>query len=94
MPDVRRGRRYEIRYTPAASRQVKKLPPEHAGRIKAAIEALADNPDPPGVELVKGPERHLRIRVGDYRVVYGLHVDVLVVLIVRVEHRSTVYRRR
>lgn len=74
MPDVRRGRRYEIRYTPAASRQVKKLPP--------------------GVELVKGPERHLRIRVGDYRVVYGLHVDVLVVLIVRVEHRSTVYRRR
>jgi mRNA interferase RelE/StbE len=56
-----------------------------------AIGQLADNPRPVGCKKLKGMSAW-RIRVGDYRVVYEIHDDVLVVLVVRVAHRREVYK--
>ena len=61
-------------------------------RIAAAIEALAGDPRPSGVTKLRGPEAFYRIRVGDYRVVYAIEDDGLLVLVVRVAHRREVYR--
>jgi mRNA interferase RelE/StbE len=63
-------------------------------RIQAKIDALAEEPRPRGVKKLKGPEGFLRLRVGDYRIVYSVHDDVLLVLVVRIGHRGDVYRKR
>lgn len=42
--------------------------------------------------MLHGPERFLRVRVGDYRIVYQIQDKILMVLIVRIGHRREVYR--
>ena len=60
-------------------------------RISRNINQLAANPRPSGCEKLKSYEAY-RIRVGDYRVVYKVHDDVLIVLVIGIGHRSKVYR--
>jgi mRNA interferase RelE/StbE len=60
-------------------------------RILQEIDRLSDTPRPPGCKKLKGRDAY-RIRVGDYRVVYEVRDDVLVVLVVRVAHRSEAYK--
>jgi mRNA interferase RelE/StbE len=64
------GLRYELRFRPAALRQLRKLDGQTARRIKNATEALRAEPRPHGVKALTGQHGWLRIRVGDYRVVY------------------------
>jgi len=61
-------------------------------RIDAAIQELAVNPRPPGCAKLQTGENAWRIRIGEYRVIYEVHDKVLVVLVIRVDHRSIVYR--
>jgi len=62
-------------------------------RIRKDIDSLAHNPRPPGATAMQGTERGLiRIRVGDYRVVYQVKDRELIVLVVRIGHRREVYR--
>ncbi len=60
-------------------------------RLGARIDALADDPRPPSATKLVGSE-YWRVRVGDYRVVYDIHDDELIVLVVRIAHRREVYR--
>ena len=84
---------YEVRFTPAADRQVDKLPRAVRPKIIARAEALADNPRPHGVKmLTNAAQGTYRVREGDYRIVYDIEDDVLLVLVVRVGHRREVYR--
>lgn len=87
-------RRYALRFQPSAARALRKLPRDVAARIKAATEALRENPRPQGVKALAGEHGFLRIRVGDYRIVYRVHDAELLVLVVRVAHRSSVYREK
>lgn len=84
--------RYSIRFVESAARSLKKLPAGPRVRIAARIEALADNPYPPGTRKMAGEERAYRIRIGDYRVVYDVLEDAIVVLVLRIGHRKDVYR--
>jgi len=61
-------------------------------RIVAAIGSLSDDPRPSGVEKLSGMKDRFRIRVGDFRVVYAIEDDALVVYVVKVGHRREVYR--
>jgi len=84
---------YEVRFTPAADRQVSKLPRAIRPKIISRAEALADDPRPPGVKMLTNAEHGTyRIRESDYRIVYDIEDDVLLVLVVRVGHRREVYR--
>lgn len=83
---------YNVKFAKGASKQFKKLSPEIQERIQIKIDELADNPRPNGVvKLVNGENRY-RIRVGDYRVLYIIFDDVLLVTVVKVGHRREVYR--
>lgn len=62
-------------------------------RIVDRISALADNPRPPGVEKLSGTKERYRVRQGNYRIVYEIQDDVLVVYIVRIGDRKDVYRK-
>lgn len=62
------------------------------GAAKTAIQELAEDPRPPGSLQLSGGDGEFRIRVGDYRIVYDVQDDELVVLVLRVGHRREVYR--
>ena len=55
--------------------------------MDARILALAEEPRALGAVKLQGAEGYFRIRVGDYRVVYAIEDDVLIVLVVRIGHR-------
>ncbi len=83
---------YRIEFTAAARRQLRRLAPEVRRRLAPAIDRLADDPRPSGVVKLGGADLGYRLRVGDYRIVYELYDDRLVVLVIRVGHRREVYR--
>ncbi|MEO5333000.1 MAG: type II toxin-antitoxin system RelE/ParE family toxin [Magnetococcus sp. YQC-5] len=61
-------------------------------RILHAAYLLAHDPRPPGSKKLAGVADTWRIRVGDYRIIYIIEDDRLVVLIVKIGHRREVYR--
>jgi mRNA interferase RelE/StbE len=71
---------------------MEKLPIRDYDRVDRAILALADDPRPPGCTRLRG-RTDWRIRVGDYRIVYGIDDERRVVEILHVAHRREVYRR-
>jgi mRNA interferase RelE/StbE len=85
---------YRIEVAPAAVRQLRKLDQVARRRIQAAIELLADDPRPAAAKKLVGGGGEWRVRTGDYRIVYEIRDDVLVVLVVAVGHRREIYRRR
>ena len=86
------GGRYQVEITPPADKQIRKLPGKIQGRLIPCLASLADDPRPHGSEKLAGHDGRYRIRVGDYRVVYDIIDDRLVVLVVRVKHRRDAYR--
>lgn len=85
---------YRVEVAPAALRQLRKLDPSARRRVQAAIELLADQPRPGGAKKLVGGEGEWRVRTGDYRIVYEVHDNVLVVLVVAVGHRRDIHDRR
>lgn len=83
---------YRIEYKPSAARDFRKLSKEMQMRIAPKINGLGHNPRPHGVETLQGSERLLRIRVGDYRIVYQVKDKIVTILILRIAHRREVYR--
>jgi mRNA interferase RelE/StbE len=61
-------------------------------RVNAAILALADDPYPPGSRKLHGEEDLYRVRIGDYRILYRVENERLVVLVVNIGHRRDIYR--
>lgn len=87
---------FRIDFAPAARRQLEKLTPDVQRRIGLAVDRLEVDPRPAGVIRLTDASRvpTWRIRVGDYRVIYEIHDDQLLVLVIRIGHRSEVYRLR
>ena len=84
---------YVVEFAPAARRQLKKLDRPVQKRILRRVERLEDQPRPKTAEKLKGTtEPFYRIREGDYRIIYAIEDDRLIVLVVRIGHRSEVYR--
>ena len=71
---------------------LRKLDATVARRIEAAIEALADHPYPPHARALTGRPGVLRTRVGDYRILYEVANEALIVYVIRVAHRRESYR--
>ena len=82
---------YAVILLPAARRQFLSLAKPLQERLCPHIDALADNPRPHGVKKLKGHRDYWRIRVGDYRIIYTVQDDRLLVSVIRVGHRREVY---
>ncbi|MDA8331232.1 MAG: type II toxin-antitoxin system RelE/ParE family toxin [Candidatus Dormibacteraeota bacterium] len=85
---------YEVRLRPAARRQLERLERAVQLRLIDAMTGLAEEPRPAGVKALQGLPGLLRLRVGSYRVLYQVHNDRLLVLVVTLGHRRDVYRQR
>jgi mRNA interferase RelE/StbE len=83
---------YTVIFKPSADKALRKLPVKVQRRIAAATDTLADDPRPSGCIKLEGEENLYRIRVGEYRIVYTIQDETLIVLVVRVAHRKDVYR--
>lgn len=83
---------YQVEITPAAKRQIKKLIASVQLAIVERLEQLAEDPRPPGVLKMQGVESLYRIRVGDYRIIYEIQDQTLLIAVVKVGHRGDVYR--
>jgi len=84
---------YKIEFTPAADRVFRKLERRAQRRIDQALALLADNPRPPKATFLKGKLRgYFRVRTGDFRIVYFVEDDRLVMCVVRIADRKDAYR--
>ncbi|MEI9956378.1 MAG: type II toxin-antitoxin system RelE/ParE family toxin [Ferruginibacter sp.] len=81
---------YEILLTATAKKQLQKLPTNITDKLIVAIQALAKNPRPEGYKKLKG-RPGFRIRKGDYRIIYEIFDDKLIVSVIAVAHRKDVY---
>lgn len=84
---------YQIDWKASALRELKRLDRQIVPRIVAAIEALSSDPFPHGIKKLYGGEATYRIRIGDYRVIYEVFSNRLVIEITRIRHRKDVYRK-
>ena len=85
--------KYEIEFLNTARRSLRRLSKSNQKRVVSAIEELADNPRPLGYTQLSGTsDRRYRIRIGDYRIVYKIEDNILLVLIVNIGHRREIYR--
>jgi mRNA interferase RelE/StbE len=83
---------YKVSILPAALGQLGDLPRADQRRISDKIERLGADPRPPGVKRLQGKREYLRLRSGDYRIIYTVDDDRLGILIVAIGHRREVYR--
>ena len=83
--------RYKLVVRRSVAKDLRALPQADIARVLARIEALQDDPRPPGCEKLSGLERY-RIRQGVYRILYEIADQVLTVVVVKVGHRREVYR--
>ena len=81
---------YKVKIEKKAVKKLAKIPPPYYNKIKDAILDLADNPKPNGCKKLKGREGY-RIRIGDYRVIYEVIDDVLLVSVLDLGSRGGIY---
>lgn len=83
---------YHVEIARSAAKELRGIDRNWIPRIVAAIEALGSDPRPPGCKKLVGSDHTFRLRIGDYRVVYDIQDDKLIILVVRIRHRRDVYR--
>ncbi len=83
---------YTIKFRPAVEKSLRTLPQKELIRIKRKIDALAENLPDPAITKMKGNNKFHKIRVGDYRIIYEIHDDTLVILVAKIGHRKDIYK--
>lgn len=83
--------KYRIEFKPSVWKDLDSIPKTDRLRILKSIERLSNDPRPAGSKKLSGSERY-RIRQGNYRILYSIEDDRLVVVVVKVGHRREVYK--
>ena len=82
---------YEVIFKRSVAKDLRQIPKKDVAKILKRIEALRAEPRPTGVEKLSGQEKY-RIRQGVYRILYEIQNTELIVVVVKIGHRSDVYR--
>ncbi|MFK7969914.1 MAG: type II toxin-antitoxin system RelE/ParE family toxin [Bacteroidia bacterium] len=81
---------YELRIERKAQKKLAKISEPYYSKIKEAILGLADDPRPKGYIKLKNREGY-RIRVSNYRIIYEIFDDVLLIDVIAIGHRKDIY---
>lgn len=84
--------RYELRFKNSVAKDLRALPKSDVAKVLERIDALRDDPRPPGSERLSAQERY-RVRQGSYRILYEIEDQQVVVTVIKVGHRREVYRQ-
>ena len=85
--------KYRIVVKRSAAKALKKIPKSDQKRISKKIDNFAENLPSPDTSKMKGNNPFHKIRVGDYRIVYEIQDDILLILIIKIGHRKDIYRK-
>ena len=85
--------RYSVEFRPAVLKSMKRLPKKELRRIKKKIDGLAENLPDPATTKMRGNNPFHRVRTGNYRIIYQILEDQIVILVVKVGHRKDIYKR-
>lgn len=83
--------KYRVELKKSVQKDFDSIPKKDLQRIISAIVALADDPHPPQSKKLSGREQY-RLRQGNYRILYSIKDDLLIVFVVAVGHRKDIYR--
>ncbi len=83
---------YRIAVKRSAAKALKKIPKADRKRIIEKIESLSENLSNPDTAKMKGNNPFHKVRTGEYRIIYEIQEDVLIIMIVKVGHRKDIYR--
>jgi mRNA interferase RelE/StbE len=83
---------YLIEVKRSAAKELRKIPKADQKRIADKIDSLAQNPPNPTATKMKGNNPFHKVRVGDYRIIYEIQEEVLIILVVKIGHRKDVYK--
>jgi len=83
---------YKLEFAPSVRKDLKKIHKKEVLRILAAVEDLAKGPRPNGSKKLTNEELY-RIRIGNYRVLYEIHDNRLIVHVVKIGHRKNIYKK-
>lgn len=84
---------YKILFKKSAVKELAKLPENEQINIIQKVNALKEEPYPSGIRKLLGQDDVFRIRIGNYRVIYIVHNNELIIEIIRIKHRKDVYRK-
>ena len=84
--------KYRIEVKRSAAKALKKISKPDQKCISKAIDSLAENLPNPDTTKMKGDNPFHKIRVGDYRIVFEIQDDILLILIIKIGHRKDIYR--
>ncbi len=83
---------YSLVFARSARKELEGLPETLRTRVLSRIEQLSADPRPTGVRKLAGSEDLWRVRIGEYRVIYGVHDERKLVDIICIRHRKDAYR--
>ena len=83
---------YRVELLPSSVKELRSLPQRFRNQVARRISALESDPRPPGVAPVEGRPGLLRIRSGDYRILYRVDDTELLVTVASIGHRREIYR--
>ncbi len=83
---------FEVRIKKRAQKELDAMPSKLQARVRGAIDLLTVNPFPPKAIKLQGREGY-RIKTGDYRILYNVDGEQLLVMVLRVGHRKDVYKK-
>jgi mRNA interferase RelE/StbE len=84
---------FRIKFTKSAAKALEAIPRKDQKKVARKIESLAANLPSPARTKMKGNNPFHRVRVGDYRIIYEIQNEILLILILKIGHRKDVYRR-
>jgi mRNA interferase RelE/StbE len=84
---------YSIKFRPAVEKDLRTLPQKELIKIKRKIDALAEHLPDPAITKMKGNNSFHKIRVGDYRIIYEIHDETLLILVAKIGHRKDIYKQ-
>lgn len=84
-------RKYAVELSPAARRQLRKLPKNVQKQIAQIIDELAANPRPIGYKQLRGFKGFYRVRSGDFRIIYKIADRILLISILQIVNRRDAY---
>ena len=84
---------YRIEFKRSAAKALRKIPKRDRKRIRDKIDSLSRSLPEPKTTKMKGDNPFYRIRVGDYRIVYEIQDEILLILVLKIGHRKEIYRK-
>lgn len=84
---------YQIKWKNSAKKELKSLAKEIIPKIITTVESLAENPYPNGIKKMVGSNNTYRIRVSEYRIIYNIESNLLIIEIIKIGHRQGVYKK-